>query len=196
VRKDSPINMILSYQEQISGLIELQEQLVEFEAYNLRKIFNLAWPHLNNIISELVGGCIIGILDQNLNNYVFKNKNGILKEWEKVDSHSINLILTALSQHNDRSAILWTYKEDSPKLTIDSPKKQVIALSWLCQKVDDESLYMMLIRNTERRPFLSHEVQAIELTSRIMGSCAKFTNTYEALLGSISKTWKSRSNYL
>ncbi|MDM8555746.1 hypothetical protein QUF75_13520 [Desulfococcaceae bacterium HSG7] len=192
-RRDSPIQMLLDYQEQFASLIELQDNLVDINAYNLEKIFDLAWPHLNYIVPELAGGGIIGCLDKKIKSYAHKDNSRFIKKWMDVNSESKELILAALEKDTKRSVILWNYNSDAPLFVSDSRMNQTVALAWLCEKPDDEALYTVLVRNISKRPFLCHEVQAIKLAARIIGSRANFTFTYEALLGGISKT--VRGNY-
>ena len=186
-RLDSPVQMILDYQEQIGSLIELQDQLRDINAYNLDMIFEIAWPHLNYIIPDLSGGLVMGLLDGKLNKYAQKNNFEHMKSWENISGASKQSIVSALKKDDMRSVILWNYEDDAPLFVSDFSENQAVEIVWLCEKPDDESLYIALIRNVKRRPFLCHEVQALKLAGGIIGSRANFAFTYDALIGGISK---------
>lgn len=187
IRRDSPEQMILDYQEQIASLIELQDQLVNVHNYNLKKIFEMAWPHLTCIAQDLAGGFVLGIVEKNLNYYTNKKNDECFHNWENMDFEFRENLRTVLGNYDKESAIVWNYRKNNHFTTTSSNCKQAICIAWLCEKPDGETLYLMLVRDIAQRPFLSHEVQAIKLAARIIGSRANFTYTYEALLGSISK---------
>ena len=189
-RLDSPIQMILDYQEQIGSLIELQDQLRDINAYNLDMIFDFAWPHLNYIIPNLSGGLVMGLLDGRLKKYAQKNNVEHMKNWGNISESSKRSMVSALKKDDMRSVVFWNYEEHAPLFVLDSPENQAVAIVWLCEKPDDESLYMALIRNVKKRPFLCHEAQALKLAGRIIGSRANFIFTYDALIGGISKRFR------
>ena len=188
---DGPFRISLAYQEQTGSLIEMLDRLRGEEAYNRERIFKIFWPHIEQIVPDLAGGAIFGLRDDKVKCHIEETKiTSSMKKWDDLDDKSKKTTISAMRDDEAKEVVFWNYKKDAPLFVTDSQKNQAIALSWLCEHPDGENLFLLLVRNIEKRPFLSHEIQAIKITSRIVGGFANYAFTYQLLKYGISETFK------
>jgi hypothetical protein len=183
---DDPLRMAIVYQEQMASLIELISQLNKDQSYDRKKIFNILWPQLELIVKDLAAGLLIGVKNDSIRCLVQKSHEDSIKKWEELDEGSNRLIANTVEEvmaNRSKEVVYWNGDEDTPpKFETDPSKPQYVALSWLCELPQDENLFILLIRNKENRPFLSHEIQVIELTSKLIGWFFNYIITYDLLL--------------
>ncbi|CAN2042057.1 putative GAF domain-containing protein [Candidatus Magnetomoraceae bacterium gMMP-15] len=194
-RHDSPLRMILAYQEQTASLMELMDELAEEQSYDLKKIFEIIWPHLKLIVTDIAGGAIIGLREDQQNNQIkihamqniFKN----IKEWDELNDKAKEIISSAMIEEESKNVKFWNREEYAPQFATGSKQNQAVSLSWLCDHPDDEKLFLILVRDVKKRPFLSHEIQAIKMTSRIIGWLDNYLFTNELLIFGIHSSIKN-----
>ncbi len=188
---DSPFRISLAYREQTGSLIEMLDRLKSEEAYNRERIFKTFWPHIEQIVPDLAGGAIFGLMDDKVKCHIEETKiTSSMEKWDDLDSQSKKITISAMKNDEAKEVVFWNYEEDAPLFVTNSRKNQAVALSWLCEHPDGENLFLLLVRNIEKRPFLSHEIQAIKITSRIVGGFANYAFTYQLLKYGISETFK------
>jgi len=179
--------MLLDYQEQIGTLIEMSDRLKDEEAYDLQKIFSVVWPHLNLIVPDIIGGAIIGLIDDELRCHVRKKNDPIFIRWADVSPESMAKTRDALKKYDERDIIIWNFEDGAPLFTSGTRKNQAVSISWLCEHPHEENLFLLLVRNNYKLPFLSHETQGIKLTSRMIGWVANYALSYQSLIYKLKK---------
>jgi hypothetical protein len=186
-RKDSPFEMIAAYQELVSRLIEMSDQLKREEAYDLDKIFSIIWPQLNFIIPELSGGTLFGLLDDQFQCYAQRKNDPAFLEWEELSPKCLKETQIILNTDKENDFLIWNFDPGVPFFLSQDSMEQALCISWLCEHPHEENLYLLLVRNDMKRPFLSHECEAIKLISRIIGWVANYAMSYQSLMYKLNK---------
>ena len=52
-------------------------------------------------------------------------------------------------------------------------------ISHLCKLINDDTYFLLIVRDEEKKPFLSHEIQAIRIYSKILGWFIHYSLTDE-----------------
>jgi len=197
-RKDSPIQMILAYQQLISKLIYIIDDLKEDDVFNIKRILEILWPYLKKIVSPLSLGVILGIsvkLEENINlsddfvvNYqAVAGEKELLLDWNETDKISKALIFKAI-KHDMKSAFCWNCHYASPKFIHPKNIAFPTMLTKLCHMPTGEILYLLLVRNNTKNIFLSHEMQAMMLLSKIVGERISYTFLHDGFYHAVSNT--------
>ena len=183
-RADHPLYMVLAYQEQTAAVVRILDKLKNEKAFDIKQIFNVIWPEILRIVPDLAGSMIIGLRDKKITCHVEKRESDI-KKWSDLDQMSKNKIHEVLEKQDTSSVVFRNYEKDAPLVSKSSPEEQALAISWLCVLPDDEELFWIAVRDIESKPFLSHEIQAIKIISRIFGSHLSYVSSFQNLLYSI-----------
>jgi len=193
---DSPYQMIMAFQEQNGALIEMMDMLDKQRLYDLEEIFDKIRPLLIDIIPDLATGFIIGKKEQKNKedrikyHVTFESNESkpLLKRINELDKNSVKILETAMDEERSKHGMCWNYIEEMPKFIEGVHEKQAFALCWMCDHPDDESLFIGLVRDIpKKRPFLSHEIQGLKMTSKIIGWYSNYAFVHQLLLYDVYK---------
>ncbi|KPA13390.1 hypothetical protein MHK_006411 [Candidatus Magnetomorum sp. HK-1] len=181
----------LRYQERIACLTEMMDKLKQKETYDLSDIFKTVFEALNEMIIHLHAGAIIGIKEDQLTFFTSQNLITPNKYWASLSSNEKGCILAQLnSELATKDVIYWNYETNAPVIFDKKNDEKAIAISFLCKYADDENLFMIIYRNTLKKPLLSDEVQLIKMVSRILGWHLNYEFTYQLLMYHIEKSFR------
>jgi len=176
-RADSPFHMIFSYQKQIASVVNLMDKLRDGERFDIQNTLNVVLDDIHNLVPHLVGNAIIGRADDKFTCYAKAEIEPlIMSDWSN-GSDQFKKAMNVVSEDKKTKSVIFQNYEKIPSLFIDDFfEKQATAVSWLCNLPDYEQLFMIFVRNNKKFPFLSHEIQAIKMLSRIIGSHLNYTH--------------------
>ena len=184
----------LLYQERIACLTEMMDEIKikQKEKYDMSDIFLSVYNALDEMITNIHGGAIIGIKDNCLTFFATQNLDAPDKHWESLSSQEQEKILHQFKSDAAKDVLFWNYETNAPAIINQVCHEQAIAISFLCKHVDDENLYMIIFRNLLKKPLLSDEIQLIKIVSRILGWHLNYEFTYQLLMYHIEKSFRRK----
>lgn len=188
---DRAIRRNLEYQEKIACITELMDKLKLENTYDLKEILKNLWPYLDDTISGVMGGAIFGLKDDEIRFYASQNLSSIYWHFSDFDEQSRRLLISTLQNREINDVYCWNYEEHAPAFMEGSPEKYAIIISNLCEHHNGERIFMFVIRNVEKKPFIMEEIQTIKMISRIVGMHINYLFTYDSLMLNIYNNYKS-----
>jgi hypothetical protein len=158
-RSDNILRIISGYKNQMACLIDIIDKLKELnkDSFGFDKLIKEIFPIICEAISDVSVIFIIRLSHDGKitltgnNNYQLK-ANASLYEW------------------NEEENLFFRNYEDHPFNISSNPAKEAVCISHLCKlPITDELYFLVIIRKEERKPFLSHELQAIKIYTRLVG---------------------------
>jgi hypothetical protein len=185
-RTDNPLRMIFAYQKQIASVVSLMDRLRDGERFDIEDMLNIALDDIHNLVPHLVGTAIIGRADDQFTCHAkTETEPLIMGNWSN-ESVEFQAAMNVVSENKETESVIFQNYEKIPTLFAeDFFEKQATSISWLCNLPDYEQLFMVFVRKDKKFPFLSHEIQAIKMLSRIIGSHLNYTCAYQNLLYNI-----------
>ena len=162
--KDDPVQMLLDYQEVMGSIDLLLNKLEHINRFDQTLVFDLIKEIIEETIPDISGYALIGRKYDKMMNLIQHN-NAIVEttctenEFQLVDSEAI------------KNGMVWNYETHVPQfIQKDQFGQHAHLISWMCELENDLNLYLYYVRQQENKPFLSHEIDAITIFSRIAGS--------------------------
>ena len=176
--KDDPYQMLLDYQE-ITGTIRLLLiELEKIKCFNLSAIFNLTKTMITETIPDIDVCTFLGQ----------KYGESIIN---LIDHHYISIIETADDEKSfdlskieniKENGMVWNYETNIPHfISTKNAEKRAHLLTWMCELANDLNVYFYCVRDQIKKPFLSHEIDAIIIFSIIVGSHLSYLYSYDKL---------------
>ncbi|KPA14698.1 hypothetical protein MHK_005089 [Candidatus Magnetomorum sp. HK-1] len=176
--KDDPIQMLLDYQEIIGTIRLLLTELEKIKQFNLSDIFNLTEQMITETIPDIsactllgqkYGETIINLIDNHYTPFI-ENTD----DTEPFDLSKINSI--------KEDGMVWNYETNIPTfISSKKSEKRAHLLTWMCELANDLNVYFYCVRDQIEKPFLSHEIDAILIFARIVGSHLSYLYSYQKL---------------
>jgi len=182
----------LLYQERIACLTEMMDELKEQEDFDIPHIFSIVYQCLNEMELHLDGGGIFGIKDDHFTFYASRNIVEPDNYWNDLPLNKKNQILHEIESEALKEVLFWNYEQKLPDLMHVKSNNLAIAISLLCNRADDEKMYMILFRDKLNKPFISAETQLIKIISRIMGWHLNYEFTYQVLMYQFEKSFRRK----
>jgi hypothetical protein len=166
-RRDNPLRMNSVYKDQIACLLDITTKLTELDKdrFDIDTLVKEIFPLIHNAIPYVSEMFIIkSSFDDKItvegNNYKLK-KTSIISDWDE-----------------KKDLIFWNY-EEHPLNISTNPPKEAVCISHLCKLINDDTYFLLIVRDEEKKPFLSHEIQAIRIYSKILGWFIHYSLTDE-----------------
>jgi len=182
----------LLYQERIACLTEMMDELKEQDEFDISNIFSIVYNSLNEMMLFLDGGCLIGIKDDQLNVYACQNIETPENYWIDLPLNKRQQIINELESKSSKEVLFWNYEHNATENLHLKTENIALAISLLCNRADDEKMYIMLFRNKLNNPFISHEIQLIKIVSRIVGWHLNYEFTYQVLMYQFEKSFRRK----
>jgi hypothetical protein len=182
----------LLYQERLACLTEFMDELKKQKKFDYAQILLLTKDKLNEMKLDITGGAIIGLKNNQLSFFAGEKIDDYNDHWKHLPDSIKTQIYNELATKVTKDTQIYNYENNAPSVILSEPKTIAFSISHLCQNPDDEDLFMLLYRDVLEKPLLSHELQFIIITSKIIGWHINFELTYEVLLFHFNKSFRKK----
>ena len=173
--RDDPVQMLLDYQEIVGTIGLLLKELGQIAHFNESKIFHLIEQMITDTIPDIYGCAIFARKYETITNFINTNISIIEQDCSTEDLHFFDSV-------EIKNGMVWNYETDIPHfIQKETANKCAHMMTWMCELANDLNLYFYCVRNQKNKPFLSHEIDAINIFGRIVGSHLSALYSYEKL---------------
>jgi hypothetical protein len=162
--KDDPVQMLLDYQEIMGSISLLLKKLEQIDRFNESLVFDHIKTIIEDTIPDISGYALIGRKYDKMMNLIQKN-NAIIET--NCTENEFQLFIS----DTIKNGMVWNYETHVPNcIQKDQFYQHAHLISWMCELENDLNLYVYCVRQQNKQPFLSHEIDAITIFAKIAGS--------------------------